>query len=314
MSGVTRIPRSVRVAARIAGGAAIVAGTALVVGVGPFLRGLAAVSPPAILLAVALTAVATAAAAWRWQTVAVRLGLPLHGGTAVAAYYRSQFLNTVLPGGILGDVDRAYGHGRRNARIGQATRAVAVERIAGQVVQVLATLALLMPLGLLSPRSPAVWAAGVGAAAVVVVVGAAAVVPHGRRALHRELALLRPLFSRPRTVLVVVGASLVVVAAHAAMFVVAALAVGVSADPDEIAVVALIVLAASAIPLSIGGWGPREAVAGSAFAVIGLGAGTGVAVSTTFGVLAMIAVAPGAVVLLAGIPRVLTARTQRSSA
>jgi uncharacterized membrane protein YbhN (UPF0104 family) len=223
-------------------------------------------------------------------------------------------LNTVLPGGILGDVDRAYGHGRRNARIGQATRAVAVERIAGQIVQSLATLALLVPLGLLSAAVPMAWAAGVLGVATVVVVGTVALLPRGRRALRRELALLRPLATSARSVAVVVGASLVVVAAHAATFVIAAFAVGVTAGPQQIAVVALIVLAASAIPLSIGGWGPREAVAGSAFAVIGLGAGTGVAVSTTFGVLALIALTPGAVVLLAGIPRVLTARIQRRSA
>jgi hypothetical protein len=48
----------------------------------------------------------------------------------------------------------------------------------------------------------------------------------------------------------------------------------------------------------VAGWGPREAAAASAFAIVGLGAEAGVAASTAFGVLTLIAVAPGAIVLL----------------
>ena len=36
---------------------------------------------------------------------------------AVAAYYRSQFLNLTLPGGVAGDVHRAVRHGREIGRI-----------------------------------------------------------------------------------------------------------------------------------------------------------------------------------------------------
>lgn len=100
---------------RIAAGLAVVAGTVVAVGAGPFLQGVAAVSPPAILAAIALAGVATGATAWRWRVVALRLGLTLPWRTALAAYYRSQFVNTVLPGGILGDVHRAYAHGRQQA-------------------------------------------------------------------------------------------------------------------------------------------------------------------------------------------------------
>ena len=53
-----------------------------------------------------------AAAAWRWRILVRRLGLSLGWRESVAAYYRSQFLNTVLPGGVVGDVDRAVSHGR----------------------------------------------------------------------------------------------------------------------------------------------------------------------------------------------------------
>ena len=93
----------------------------------------------------------------------------------------------------------------------------------------------------------------------------------------------------------VVVASIVVVACHVVTFGVAVVAVGASVPPQRIAVIALVVLLAGSIPLSIGGWGPREGIAGWAFAVAGLGASTGVAASALFGVAAMIAVAPGLV-------------------
>ena len=283
---------------RIAAGIAVVAGTIWIVGFGPFVEGLAAISPLTILLAAGLAALATAAAAWRWRTVSRGFGLPLPWGEAFAAYYRSQFLNTVLPGGVVGDVHRAYAHGRRHERVAVAARAVAAERIAGQSVQVLLTLAVLLPLGLASPLAPLAWGTAALVAAIVIAVGAVAVSPRGRVVLSRELGMLRPLLARPLALLAIIAASLVVVAAHAATFVVAGLAVGVPAEPRELAVVALLVLAAAAIPISVGGWGPREAVSASAFALVGLGAGAGLAVSTAFGVLAMVAVAPGGLVLL----------------
>ncbi|MFX3756323.1 lysylphosphatidylglycerol synthase domain-containing protein, partial [Streptococcus suis] len=92
-------------------------------GTQPFLRGIAAVSPPAVAAAVKLAAVATVAAAWRWRVVAAGFGLQLGWRESVAAYYRSQFLNAVLPGGIVGDVHRALSHGRDVDQIAQAARA-----------------------------------------------------------------------------------------------------------------------------------------------------------------------------------------------
>ena len=88
----------------------------------------------------------TVLCAWRWRLVARGLGVGLSLPAAVAAYYRSQFLNTVLPGGVLGDVHRGVSHGRDAGRVGSALRAVGWERSAGQVVQIALTLSLLLVL------------------------------------------------------------------------------------------------------------------------------------------------------------------------
>ncbi|WP_194396190.1 lysylphosphatidylglycerol synthase domain-containing protein [Microbacterium atlanticum] len=298
MAGLRAVSPRLRALAGAGAALAVVAGTVAVVGFGPFVQGIVAVTPAIIVVAVALAAVATAAAAWRWRIVSAGFGLSLAWGEAVGAYYRSQFLNTVLPGGVVGDIHRAIAHGRSRDSVALAARAVAAERVAGQLVQFVLTLGILLPLGLASSLAPLAWAGG---AMLVLIAAAAAVVaalPSGRRLIAKEYRMLRPLLTRPLALLGVVLASAVVVAAHTAVFVVAGLAAGVDGEIADLLLVALVVLAASAIPVNIGGWGPREAVAASAFAVIGLGAGAGLAVSTTFGVLAMAAVIPGAVVLL----------------
>jgi len=297
MAAVSRFPPAARATARIVVAVAIVAATVAVVGTGPLLHGIATVSPVTIVIACALAAVATGAAAWRWRVVAARLGMRLTWRSAFAAYYRSQFLNTVLPGGILGDVHRAYAHGRDTGQVGVAARAVAAERAAGQVVQIVLTVAVLLPLGLVSSLAPLAWAGAALLAVVAVVAGAMAATARGRRLLHRELRMLRPLCTSPRAVVAIAVSSAVVVAAHTATFVVAGLAAGVGAGAQSLGAVALIVLGASAVPVNVGGWGPREAVSASAFALIGLGASAGVMVSAAFGVLTMIAVFPGALML-----------------
>ena len=56
--------------------------------------------------------VTTVCCAWRWTVVARGLGVRLSLPAAVAAYYRSLFLNLTLPGGVVGDVHRGVSHGR----------------------------------------------------------------------------------------------------------------------------------------------------------------------------------------------------------
>lgn len=302
MAAVTRDERTAATGGRVrrwqpwvrAGiGALILIALASVVGGEPFLRGLTAISPAAVVAAVALAAVATAAAAWRWRLLASRLGLPLGFAASVTAYYRSQFLNTVLPGGVVGDVHRAVAHGRSVDRVAQSARAVAAERAAGQAVQLVAAVVVLAAVGSWT-YAPVLGVLVLAALAVAAVV---AVSRRVRSAVGHELAILREAFGSVTTVVAVTAASLVVVSAHVATFVVACAAVGMDPTGERVTAAAVIAVLASAIPLNVGGWGPREGAAAWAFGAAGLGAAAGVAAATAYGVLAMIAVLPGAVVL-----------------
>jgi glycosyltransferase 2 family protein len=93
-------------------------------------------------------------------------------------------------------------------------------------------------------------------------------------------------------------ASALVVAGHAATFLIAARSAGVTAPPSELLPLALLVMQAAALP-NVGGWGPREGVTAWAFAAAGLGASLGVATAVVYGVMVFVASLPGAVVLVA---------------
>lgn len=277
------------------------------VGAGPFEDGVRAVTSPAVVAACTLTLLTTLCSAWRWRGVARALGIGLGLPGAIGTYYRSLFLNSVLVGGVIGDVHRAVSHGRRSGNVSRGMRAVAWERLWGQVVQAGVTAVLLLTLP--SPVRPALPYVLAGIAAVA---GSAALVMRGaaRRGRSRLARTVRAASVDLRGQLLVpqvwprlVLASVLVVAGHTATFVVAARVAGCTAPLGELIALLMVVQTAGSIPLTIGGWGPREGAAAWAFAAAGLGAATGITVVTLYAVLMLVAVSPGAVLLLGDLVR-----------
>lgn len=287
--------------ARSAVGVAILAVLLWQVGADPFVTALTEITWWALLAALVITVLTTVCAAWRWSTVATGLGVRIGLPAAVAAYYRSQFLNSVLPGGVLGDVHRAVRHGHDVHRMGRGVRSVVWERVLGQVVQVVLTVVLLLVLP--SPLRPIALVA----AAVLVVLGAMAVVIYRSRQSNPVAEVRAPPVARshaPRgrleatTVTIVVLTSVLAVLGHVTVFLVAMSAAGVEVSLGRQVALALIVLLGAAIPASLAGWGPREGVAAWAFEAAGLGAAAGVSVAVLYGVLALVATLPGAILLV----------------
>ncbi|HEX8305035.1 MAG TPA: lysylphosphatidylglycerol synthase transmembrane domain-containing protein, partial [Jatrophihabitans sp.] len=165
--------------ARLLGGVAILLALVGTVGAGPFLDGVRTVDGWSLAAAAGIGAVTTVCCAWRWRLVARGLGVAMPLGPAIAAYYRSQFLNTVLPGGMLGDLHRGVAHGRDAGDVSRGLRAVGWERLAGQLVQ--AALAVLVLLALPSPVRPAMPAV----AGLLVLILAAVALAHGLRSRSR---------------------------------------------------------------------------------------------------------------------------------
>jgi hypothetical protein len=184
---------------------------------------------------------------------------------------------------------------------------VAWERLWGQVIQAVVTVVVLLTL-----RSPVRPALPYVLAGLAVIAGFAALVVRGASRRGRSLLgrtaraaaadLRGQLLARdvwPRLML----ASVLVVAGHTATFVIAARVAGCTAPLGELLALLMVVQTAGSIPLTIGGWGPREGAAAWAFAAAGLGAATGITVATLYAVLMLVAVAPGAGLLLVDVVR-----------
>ncbi|OLL76525.1 3,4-dihydroxy-2-butanone 4-phosphate synthase / GTP cyclohydrolase II [Pseudonocardia sp. Ae168_Ps1] len=281
---------------RLAAGVALLGVLVVQVGAGPVLERLRDLDARTVLAAVVLGALGTACTAWRWCLTARGLGLHLAWPGAFADCYRASFLNSVLPSGVLGDVHRAVSHGRRAGDVGGGVRAVVLERLAAQLVLVVVAVAvlvaqpdLLRAVGALVPGG-AVWAA---AAAVVVLVVAGRLL---RDRLGGLLGDVRALL-RARTAAAVLLASAGSLACHLAVFVLAARVAGSVAGVAELLPLLVLALLAMALPLNVGGWGPREAVAVAAFAAVGLPAAEGLATAVVYGVLALIGCVPGGLVV-----------------
>ena len=271
------------------------------VGTGPFLDGLRTVDGRALAAAAGLGVLTTVCCAWRWRIVARGLGVDLPLGTAVAAYYRSIFLNVTLPGGVVGDVHRGISHGRDTSDVGRGLRAVAWERSAGQVVQVVLTVAVLLVM-----PSPVREVVPFLALALIAVAAGVALAARARPAIGpSRWARLRGAVGRDvrdallarRAWPAIALASALVVAGHAATFLIAARSAGATAPPSQMLPLALLVMLAAVLP-NVGGWGPREGATAWAFAAAGLGASLGVATAVVYGVMVFVASLPGAAVLV----------------
>jgi len=301
------LPTRVRTWAPTLGAAVTLAVVLWRLGDGPFLDGLRALDVRLLTAAAAIGLVTTVCCAWRWRVVARGLGVDLSLPAAVAAYYRSLFLNLTLPGGVVGDVHRGLAHGRDTRDVGRALRAVVWERTGGQLVQLVMTLGVLVVLP--SPvhgYMPVVAVALVASLGCTLLAGRAwrgdrrSPLARARRTLAADLAgIVRVRGAVPAIALT----SLLVVLGHAATFLLAARAAGSTAPPSRLVPLALLAMLAMVLP-SVAGWGPREGAAGWVFAAAGLGAGLGVETAVVYGVMALVAALPGALVLVAtSVPR-----------
>jgi len=270
-------------------------------GTSPFLDGIRTVDARALAAAAALGVLTTVLSAWRWKIVAGGLGVDLPLPTAVAAYYRSMFLNVTLPGGVVGDVHRGVSHGRDVSNVGRAMRAVVWERFAGQVVQFVLTaiILLVLPSPVHSYMPLVTIAVVVTASCVVLVVRARP--GRGRslwaRARSTVVSDIREVALAGRAWVGIALASALVVCSCAATFLIAARTAGVTAPLSQVLPLALLVMLIIMLP-SVGGWGPREGGSAWAFGAAGLGAAQGVTTAVVYGVMVIVATLPGAVVLV----------------
>jgi len=270
---------------------------------------LVAMRPGWVALALGLSVIQVVALAWRWRFTAGHLKVALSFGEAWREYYLSIFLNQVLPGGVMGDVSRAWRQARARARSdvggasGPAARAVIFERLSAQAVMTTVALVslLVLPAAVGRRSGPMVFAT-VAAASVIVGV----VLIWGRRQFSaasptgRVLAELASAHLSPSVFAVQLSSGLFIVGTYLATYIAAARAVGVETPFLVILPLVAPVLMTMLIPVTVAGWGLRESAAALLWGAVGLTAADGITISVAYGVIVLVGSLPGAAVLAMG--------------
>jgi uncharacterized membrane protein YbhN (UPF0104 family) len=270
------------------------------IGTEDILRRVTSADPGWLLAAMAAAQAQILASALRWRLTASQLGADIPVRRAIGEYYLSGLINMTLPGGVVGDATRAV-RSRAARGLEVAAQAVVIERLAGQVA-----LAVFLILGLLLAGEPAARLAAIVVSVILVLL---AFVTFGRLPLlpdrmipltiKRFAGALRKSWLDRRAAWRQIGLSAMVVTANIATFACAAAATGTVLTLSEALFAIPLILTAMLIPLSIAGWGYREGAAALIFPMIGFTAATGVGASIVFGVMILLANAPGFGVLLA---------------
>ena len=241
--------------------------------------------------------------ALRWRLTAARLGEPLSRRRAICEYYLASLLNQILPGGVAGDVIRAGRGAGDRARDGWQAGAAAIvlERLAGQVMLfVIAGLGLVASAATGDPLLSAAWAGWLAVAGLVAGLAGVAVLvgrwTPGRRVLARvgravsEAWLARDVMAQQ------LGLSGLIVAAYLTAFAAASAAIGAPLGLFAVWVLVPATLLTMLLPVSIAGWGLREAAAAALWPLAGATAADGVAASIVYGVISLAGAAPGLIV------------------
>lgn len=229
----------------------------------------------------------------RWQITAHACDLELRYRSALKEYFLSLAINTLVPGGVVGDVSRAV-RLRGKGDLRRAARSVIAERLFGQgalvVILVMGMVfSLAVPGASIWPQTT-IWVLSIG-----LLGGAAILAGLARAKLSSDFAqFCKGLIMQPAIVLhAVLAAGLLIFSLYAC-----ARATG-NIVPLEASVTVLpLVLCAMLIPLSVAGWGWREGAAAALFPLFGATAEAGIAMGICYGCVMLVAASPGLAMLL----------------
>ncbi len=252
---------------------------------------------------------ATLASAGRWRALAAWLGAGTPYTIMLMAYWRGITTNTVLPGGNLGgDTLRALHLQRRGHSLGTAAASVVLDRFSGLWMLLVISLgctALAQSMGIL-PTELLPWPTAVSVLIALAVLVAPLLLWETSSRLSRWLpgTLSRALdivHQRPRALRLYFSQMLwstLVQSLSIAAFVCGARAVGLDLPVTDFIIAAGPIFVLAALPVSVGGWGTREAAAAFTLAALGAPRELAVAAAVLYGLFAALQGLCGAFTLL----------------
>jgi hypothetical protein len=226
---------------------------------------------------------------WRWQSIVDTFTVAPSLGNAVGLASATAFLNMVLPLSVGGDVGRVWFGYRTGIDLGTGALVAVLDRVIGLTglgaLLLLATL--LAPSEWLPLQARIVMAAVLPAAvAMLWALPALSRLGFGGHRAARIAQLgdnIRRLRQQPRRLLIIITQSLAAHLLTVAIVVAIADGLGLALAIGDALLLVPVILFAAMIPVSIGGWGPREAAAISLLTLAGVPASGALAFSLLFG-------------------------------
>lgn len=262
-----------------------------------------------LLAGFAASVAASLTSALRWHALVAWLDMKATRRKLIFAYWRGITANTVLPGGHLGgDALRALHLQRAGHSLGSAAASVALDRLSGLWMLAaisLGTTALALSLDMLQDALPAVSAPLIAAIALLTLVApllAWQVSDSARRRLPAKLAqMLNALHERPRPLALYFSQMLW--SAGVQFLSIMAFACGGHAVGFDLSwwvyfIASGPIFLLAALPVSIGGWGTREAAAVVTLGVFGGPRDLAIATAILYGLFAALQGLLGALTLL----------------
>lgn len=253
------------------------------------------VSVPAIVAAVALHALIIGLLAWRWRIVVSALGIRVSSVRALVLTFTSTALNLLLPTSVGGDLGRIWMARRDGVDAACGAAAALFDRVVGLlmlIVMIVGGLAFSVEL------SGDGWGAVVAAMTVTAIAGLLALAQMPRLLRHpsveRFSTSLRLVLTRPALLISTAAISLACHLLTALIVWIVAQGMGVEIRTLTVILFVPVVILASMIPVSVGGWGVRELAAIAFLERAGVAAESAAALAIILGITQLIAAGLGA--------------------
>jgi uncharacterized membrane protein YbhN (UPF0104 family) len=267
------------------------------------LLAVAGVEPWAALAAVALLLLQPALTGLRWLLLLRVQGSTVGAAAAIGITWFGVLANQVLPASVGGDAVRVLALLRRGEALGVALGTVLLDRLLALVALAL-VMAALLPWLLADTAgwlAPLLTSGGVALCLGLLLARRGIPWLAARLPADSPLAVLlgriRPMLAvldHPRIALAALALSLAVHALSLAAFLVLARGLGVQAAALPLLTVGALLIFVQVVPISIGGWGAREAAAVALLGALGVGGDTALGLSILLGLAYATASLPGA--------------------
>ncbi len=243
--------------------------------------------------------------ALRWKITANRLGQNLSSHRAISEYYLATFTNLSVPGGVVGDAARVY-RNRESGDQGISIQSVVLERLSGQIALVLVVIVgwslwpWLMDRNMPQQAVQLIFTSLGAVALLVLIFWFLLRFASGRvktRILEFRSAAYFVWIADKQWILQ--GAlSLGIVFTYLVVFWLCSYAIDAPLPLPAVLTLVPLVLLSMLIPLTIGGWGIREAAAALLWPLVALTPEAGVVSSIVYAAVSWLGCLPGLALVL----------------